>query len=147
MGLDQAGQIPDDDSIPDSAVLLRRVQSMHWFPQRPKPLSPGAFSDNGPGMSVFVSERLVGLGGSPEDAIADHAGFGLVTLTAGDIRREGFGIAFTPYNETPLGQSHADVYCKKLDSKKKHLRDACQVVVEPALNAPGSGLFTPATEE
>lgn len=82
-------------------------------------------------MSVFVKDRLLALGGSSDDALVNHPGFGYVELTVGDIRKEGLGIVLTPVDDTPLGQSHADVYCKKTGSKRSHLRDACKVIVEP----------------
>jgi hypothetical protein len=82
-------------------------------------------------MSVFILDRLLELGGAAEDALAGHDGFGLAQLTVADIRKERLGIQFTPTDQTPLGQSHADVYCKKRDAIQKHLRDASTIIVEP----------------
>ena len=117
---------PDDPSISNDALLLRRIPPWHYDPRRPKPVSSNAFDDDpdGGSMSVYVQDRLTALGGTPVDPLAGHDGYGIGTLSVFAVRNEGFGVVYRPLDETALGQAHAEVHCKKTDGKKKHLRDA-----------------------
>jgi hypothetical protein len=120
---------PDDLTIPDDAVLWRRIPSWHWVQDenlgRMRP-STAAFEDDDDGspMSVALASECAG----PEVVLAGHEGFALAAFTAGFARQRGQRIARDPRPGEPW---HAVVIGKKTHSVRKQLARDCQWVVAP----------------
>ena len=129
------GDPPDDRSISDDFVLLRRIAPSFYVLKDGRPiLSSGAFNDppDGSSMSVHVLEKLAELGLDAVNVIDGHDGYGLVALTAGQFRDEGFGIVWVPdVADGVRGQAHAEVHCKKTPGKRKRLREGCRHLTGP----------------
>jgi len=83
-------------------------------------------------MSVFVREKLIDLGLDEASATSDHPGYGLVGVTARQVRDEGFGVVLSPNPDDGVrGQAHAQVHCKKTRARKQHLKKACVHLLGP----------------
>lgn len=119
----------DDSAIPDDATLLRRIYP-GWYVGSGEEtrLSKQAFEDpkDGSSMSVWIRERLVEFGLSAEDVLAGYQEYGLVSLTAKQVRDAGFGVTWAPDPaDGTRGMAHAEVHCSKSPSKRKHLVQSC----------------------
>lgn len=117
----------DDETIPSSAVLWRRIPPWHYKPDhnlndyRP---STASFEDdtNGSPMSAYIAEEC----GEPSNALEGHDGFGLVAIVAERVRQLGLKIV---RNDTPGPRGHVLVVGKKTDSVKKKIKKASEWVV------------------
>jgi hypothetical protein len=121
-----AAHPPGPDDIPDDAELWRRIPPRH-YPQgdgRTWP-SSAAFEDppNGTWMSVFIASECRDY----NLLLADYPDFGLVSLTARQVRECGLEVVRKPMEGQPPG--HSEVVGKKTDSIRKKLAKACRWVV------------------
>lgn len=126
---------PTTVPIANETVLLRRVHP-NWFAGEGanRTITSQAFQDSADGtsMSMHVERRLIDAGLTAFAALDGFDGYGLVSLTAGQLRAEGFTIEWDPDDgDGPRGQAHVVVHCNKSSSRRKHLRDACVVVAVP----------------
>jgi hypothetical protein len=124
------GQWSDDVSIPDDAVLWRRIPPWHvtydWRQQRWRP-SSAAFEDDPDGhpMSVVIG----GTGRNPRDVLgATHADYGVWEITAGLARQYGQVVVRAPTPEEP---AHALIVGKKRESTGKAFARGGQWAVRP----------------
>jgi len=119
------------DPLPDELILWRRVPQ-DWVVletgtdgvERSRP-SSACFSDSkdGSAMSLFDSETCGGLA-----AILDgHPGFGIVAITAGQLRAKGLTVART----SDGGPGHCEAAGKKTQSIKSGLAKCASWVVRP----------------
>lgn len=115
----------DDDSIPSTEQLLRRVPPAWWVFDsnlgRRRPTS-AAFDD--PEMSVAIQSSLLARGEPVTKVLRGHEGFGLVSITAGLVRQLGQGVAKDPLPEDP---DHAVVFGRKTDGTRRRLSKDCSV--------------------
>ena len=122
---------PPIEDIPDAAVLWRRIPSKPgWIvpvgdagDRRP---SSGAFEDDQDGSSM--SMYLEGHGNEVADVLRDHESYGLVALTAGQLRELGLTIVSQPEPGFP---SHVEVEGNKTHGLRSKLAKRCRWVVLP----------------
>lgn len=116
----------DDKDIPDSACLLRRIPpyGIKGNPGRPNSSNFGN-SPDGTGTSVDILEQ----DREPGDSLAGHDGFGLVSVTAGDLRSLGLGIIRIPLPGNP---HHAHIQGPKSRSIKRKIAECAEWVVHPS---------------
>ena len=124
----------DDLTIPDSAILWRRVrydQTSFDHDQRRLRPSSKAFQDVEQGgvkaLSVFLAEIEHAAGHTAGDILRNHPDFGLVAVTAGVMRACGLTIVRNPTQENP---GHAHVVGKKTGSVRSKIAKSAQWVVE-----------------
>ncbi len=123
----------DDLSIPDDAVLWRRVTPEQCVKDtssgeyRP---SSAAFKDHPDGspMSVLLADEVEASGRSAESVLAAYKGYGLVAFTAGLVRELGLGIVRSPLDYEP---AHAEVFGRKTRSVRRTLARRCEWVIRP----------------
>ena len=120
----------NDDPIPHSAGLLRRIHPEQVIGKntgRPRP-SSAAFKD--PNLSVDVEPLLHAAGLDWKFSLRDHPGYSLVRFTKQVAIDQGFDVVPQPLINNP---SHAVVVGKKTPGKANALRDASQwvLVVDP----------------
>ena len=119
----------DDPTIPDGAVLWRRVPPWHFFYDenlgRVRP-SSAAFDDDTDGepLSIVLAAESDG----PERVLAGHAGYALAAFTAGLARECNQGIARDPLPDEP---AHALVFGRKTRSVRNRLAQSATWVVPP----------------
>ena len=136
------GLPPDDETIYDDDVLLRRVH-----PQKVVPDGAGGFRLSGSifedltdpetgtkAMSVLVEWLLEELGGAGADLVRDqYAGWGLVAVRAREIRECGLTVCWAPSeHEGRYADAHAHVFGKKRGSTQHRLRDTCEQRMLPS---------------
>lgn len=137
----------EQDSIDDDAILYRRIHPDHilWDQagqERAPPISKSAFGDYpedralalgcpGPAMSVHLASVLRTQGREPGDLLQSPS-YGLVRLTAGDVRSYEQGVQYWPTDED---ESHAVVFSKngrkRTKSQEKKVRDSAEWVIVP----------------
>ena len=76
-------------------------------------------------MSVTIADTATV---SSTEYIREFPGFGLVKITAGQIRELDLGVTAEPTDSDP---AHAYVHGKKTPAKKKKLALACEWVIKP----------------
>ena len=119
----------DDESVPQTAVLWRRIPKWHYkydeneADYRPSTASFEDDSDGSP-MSSYLADEC----GEPAVALKGHQGFGLVALTAAQVRELGLKIVRM---ETPGPPGHVLVVGKKTDGVRKKLKKHCTWVKRP----------------
>jgi hypothetical protein len=125
----------DDLTIPAGSMLWRRIPP-EWVIHdenlgRKRPSSQ-AFQDDRDGnpMSVFLADLMVELGRGPEEALAGHEGYALVSFSVGLARECNQGVAREPTLTEP---AHAVVFGKKTGSVRNRFARECDWVVPPAL--------------
>lgn len=126
-----AAAFTDDPTIPDTAILWRRIPPGDVYLvfdeslNRSRP-SSAAFQDSKDGspMSVFIADDLDG----PHDALAGHDGFYLVGFSAGVARECGLSVVRDPANDPP---GHAFVVGAKTKSHCRKLARRCRWIVGP----------------
>jgi hypothetical protein len=110
--------LDDDPTIPDEAILWRRVPSIHWvmdsrtLTRRP---SSAAFEDHPDGspMSAALAAEMTG----PEELLQGLPTFGIVAFTAGFARREcQQSVVRDPAPDKPW---HVHVVGRKTDGVRK----------------------------
>lgn len=129
---------PDDATVPDNAILLRRIHPAFKISRPDREFSSAAFEDledeDGiEAMSINLEDRLLELGGVAVEALDGRLDHWLVSLTAGEVRSRGLGVVRSPVaGAGRLGASHGDVHGKKSRACKVYLAAACKVRVTPA---------------
>jgi hypothetical protein len=117
--------------LPDELILWRRVPKdsvvVEMGPdglERSRP-SSACFTDSrdGTAMSLFDSERC---GGLPA-VLEGHPGFGIASITVGQLRARGLTVART----TDGGPGHCEAAGKKTQSIKSGLAKCAKWVVRP----------------
>lgn len=127
----------DDPSIPDDAILWRRIHPGELVPHeetgKPRPKST-QFRDSNDGtpMSVYLADIALRENRNPEDILAnDYPGEGMVSFTAGFVR--GLGLRVQP-NPRPEEPAHA--YVSGIGKKNKKIQrtiaKVCKILVYPA---------------
>lgn len=122
---------PDDQSIPDTEPLWRRVS-----PDQLKPREGGAFEvssvafrDKSGEISVHLSSLT-----TKELALARFPTFSLAALPAGTPRKHGLAVSRDPL---PEDSSHALICPKTSKGQARLLAEACELVVlKPPLPSP-----------
>lgn len=123
----------DDLSIPDQAVLWRRIPPwhfvfnanlQHWRP------SSAAFDNDPDGnpMSVILAEAALEAGRTPVVVLSSHEGYGMAAIMAGFARACGQGVARDPVPEEP---AHAVVFGPKPKSVRRQLAKEAAWVLPP----------------
>lgn len=120
----------DDESIPRAATLWRRIPPWHYTYDnnvddfRP---STASFEDDmdGDPMSAYLADECR----EPSNALEGHDRFGLVALSADDVRQLGLKIV---RREVPGPKGHVLVVGKKTDGTKKQLKRRSVWVVRPS---------------
>lgn len=120
----------DDRAIADETPIWRRISPQWWVRDENRGgfrVTSQAFQDhrNGSPMSVAIATEC-----SEEEFIGDHAGYGIAQLLVGEARGCNQGVVRAPLRELP---AHAHVVGKKNTRNRQCLRDAAQVIVEPAV--------------
>lgn len=119
--------VEDDASIPDDAVLWRRIPWIHWTPVggtgETRRVSSAAFDGNE--MSVEIAAECQG---GAEALLHGHDGFGFVAFTAKDARDLGWTVVRDPLENSP---AHALVCGNKTHGKRKELVRRCRVERAP----------------
>jgi hypothetical protein len=138
----------DKQTVPDDAVIFRRVgpDFWDWPDDRDEPvISKGAFQDYtaeaaadkgypAPCMSVYLARVVEESGREPKDLLSDFGSeYGLVSLTAGQLREVGQGIQYSREEDE---KAHAVVFCvakaKRSKGERKRLADMARWVVKPS---------------
>lgn len=123
----------DDPSIANDAVLWRRIHPT-WKVRDDNSggwrVTSAAFDDSRDGspLSVLLAAVVRESGRGPADVLSGFTGYFLASLTAGDARRCGQGIARTPEPDEP---AHASVFGRKTKSIKRKLADAAGWIIGP----------------
>jgi hypothetical protein len=127
---------PDDPDIQDGHEMLRRIPPWHIVAdansgfRRP---SSAAFEDDNDGSPMSMYRRTVidATGGNIERVMVGHLGYGLVGVSAGDLRSRDQTIHSDPLPEEP---SHAVVCGPKTDSNRKFFyRRSVWVIMPPGI--------------
>jgi hypothetical protein len=126
--------VDDDSSIPDDEVLLRRI-TPDWADLDDslgtvRPTSQAFQGHRGSGrMSVHIASVLSQLDLAWESVVERMPGYGIVSLTAGEVRAAGLGVRLDPLPEDPShGVVSGDL---KKRSVRKQLREAASWVRMP----------------
>ncbi len=123
----------DDPTILDEHILWRRIRPGWWHYDdnlgRYRPNSD-SFKDSNDGspMSVFLSEVALAAGQDAQSCLIGHGGYGLVFMTARDVRAAGMGISRAP---KPGEEAHAFVFGKKTKGKSTMMARASDWLIEP----------------
>lgn len=130
-----ARNFPDDPTVADATELLRRIPPRHIVFDvklgRERP-SSAAFEDDEDGdpMSVYRVDVIKSEGASEERVMVGHAGFGLASLTAGQMRSKDQTVFSAPL---PAESSHAKVCGPKPHSVRRWFaKQAIWVMPPPA---------------
>ena len=119
----------NDDRIPQSAGLLRRIhpeQVIGRSTGRPRP-SSAAFKD--PNLSVDVEPLLQAAGLDWRRSLRDHPGYSLVRFSKQSAIDQGLDVVLQSISGNP---AHAVVVGKKTPGKANALRDASEwIFVDP----------------
>jgi len=119
----------DDDLIPSTAVLWRRIPVWHYkFDQNENDFRPSTASyeddKEGSPMSAYLATEC----GEPASALEGHEGFGLVAFTVSQARDLGMKIV---RDERPGPRGHVLIVGKKTDRVRKGLKRCCDWVERP----------------
>jgi hypothetical protein len=119
----------DDPTIPNHAVLWRRIPPHHIEPDNKRGgrmISSAAFRNGGGGepMSAFLADVV----GDPAMILAGHQGYGLVAFTAGLARELGQRVV---HDVEGGGRGHVVVVGNKTHGVRKRLRAGCVWVFRP----------------
>jgi hypothetical protein len=127
----KSGDVDDDDvSIPDEMRVLRRIPPGMTAPKDANSRRPS--SDNFCNDPEDGSGTSVDLWDGTEDPLASlegHDGFGLVSITVGEIRATGLGVCPAPLDDNPR---HAVIQGRKTDGIMRRLARASVWIREPA---------------
>jgi hypothetical protein len=121
---------PDDPSIPDDAILWRRIPSYHVVYDHnigcERPTSDAFVDSPDTPMSVALATRCKDV----DEFLEGHAGFAVVSFTAGFARSLGQRVAADERPDQPAW--HAFVIGKKTHSvRKKFAKNFTWVVAPP----------------
>lgn len=119
----------DDPSIPDAAVVWRRVPP-EWVKFEDGVLRPstGAFGDSSDGspMSAVANRQDRG----PESIVARYPGCGVIGMSAKSLRDLGFALVRAPDDED---EDHIYVAGNKTKGARKRMKYGCWWLVQPAV--------------
>lgn len=126
-------RFPDDLAIGDEVGLLRRIPKWHFVWDgndgsiRP---SSAAFEDDRDGapMSVYRTDIITAEDDSVDRVMKGHAGFALVSITAGSVRRKAQTVHPEPL---PEEASHAVVCGPKKKGTRRWFVRHCRWVIRP----------------
>jgi len=124
---------PDDRSVPDDEVLLRRIPRWHVFHDenmgRVRP-SSAAFEDDGDGdpMSVYLSGIIQSEKRTPDSVLAGHADYALAGLSAGLVRE----LQQTVHPDARDDTAHEVVCGSKTDRTRRNFAKRSHWVIPPA---------------
>ena len=126
-------EFPDDPDTHNADQMLRRVPPWHFVPDdnsgslRP---SSAAFEDDDDGSPMSMHRRTVidSTGGHIERLMVGHIGFGLVGLSAGDLRSRDQTVHSDPLDDEP---AHALICGTKTDSNRRFFRRQSVWVIAP----------------
>jgi len=124
---------PDDLSIPDDAVIWRRVPDRHFvaIPEGQIRPSSAAFDDDPDGDSM--SAVLATPGRDPYPVLLGNEGWGLVAIEVRLVRELGWSIEKTPEPDEP---DHVHVHGNKTKGKTRRVaRDCAWVIPPPAMRS------------
>jgi hypothetical protein len=126
---------PDDPSIPDDAILWRRIPSYHIIydqnMSRERPTSDAFMDSPDTPMSVALAAKCKDVG----EFLEGHVGFAVVSFTVGFARNLGQRVAADRRPDQPAW--HAFVIGKKTDSvRKKFAKNFTWVVAPPPRSSP-----------
>lgn len=130
---DCARNFPDDPAISDEAALLRRIPPWHFVSDeklgRTRP-SSAAFEDDADGdpMSVYRRDVIESEGADLQRVMVGHLGFGLASLTAGQVRSKHQTVFPDPL---PEESSHAKVCGQKTDAVRRWFAKQAIWVIPP----------------
>ena len=130
---DCATNFPNDQSVGDEIVLLRRIPPMHFYYdhrlQRCRP-SSAAFEDDRDGdpMSVYRNDVIASEGGDVERVMVGHESFAMVGLDAGQFRSRQQTIFPDPL---PEESSHTKVCGPKTASNRRWFAKQAEWIVSP----------------
>lgn len=127
-------ELVDDPTIPDKAVLWRRVHYENYVVDenegrlRRRPTSH-AFRDSKDGspMSVFLADEF----DEPDEVLEDHDGWGLVSITAGLARKCGQLVVRDRAPDAPRGHAYV-VGDKRKKTVRQCLATQAEEVVSPS---------------
>ncbi len=128
-----ARKFPDDRTIADAAILLRRIPDWHFFFDkklgRVRP-SSAAFEDDEDGdpMSMYRRDIIESEGGSVERVLVGHNGFALASLTAGQLRSKLQTIFPDPL---PEESSHSKICGGKGEGARRWFAQKAEWVIPP----------------
>jgi hypothetical protein len=128
-----ARKFPDDRTIADEIVLLRRIPKWHFcFDKKLGRMrsSSAAFEDDDDGdpMSVYRRDVIESEGGEVPRIIVGHAGFALASLTAGQVRSKTQTVFPDPL---PEESSHAKICGPKTESVRRWFAAQAIWVIPP----------------
>lgn len=132
-----ARNFPDDPTVADATALLRRIPPWHFVPDeklgRTRP-SSAAFEDDedGDSMSVYRRDVIEAEGASVERVMVGHTGFGLASLSAGQVRSKNQTVFPDPL---PEESSHAKVCGPKPTGVRRWFAKQAIWVIPPPNNA------------
>jgi hypothetical protein len=117
---------PDDASIPNTAIVWRRITREQYSREEHRPTS-AAFCDSSDGTPMSATMP-------PDDlSAADYAktwgAFGVAALTVGQLRALGLGVTRIPADIDPY---HVGVHGKKTGKCRNGLKKTCSWVHEPS---------------
>ena len=117
----------------DSVALLRRIPQWHfYFDIRLGKIRPrsAAFEDDADGdpMSVYRRDVIEADGGAVQRVMIGHAGFALVSLTAGQFRSKQQTVFPNPL---PEESSHAEICGPKPEGTRRWFAKQAEWVIAP----------------
>jgi hypothetical protein len=123
----------DDPAITNDESLWRRIHPDWVVPDQNRGgvrVSSAAFDDSHDGspLSVLLAGVVRATGRGPENVLVGFLGYALASITAGDARTCGQGVAPTPRSDEP---AHASVFGPKTKPIKRQLAKAARWVITP----------------
>jgi hypothetical protein len=122
-------QPPDDPTVPDDAILWRRIPPWHVQPDQKRggrQVTEQSFRDDSDGDPM--SAVLATSGREPQEVLWGHDGFGLVSIPVSAVRHLGLGVVRHPEPDEP---HHVYVVGDKPRPVRRALRAAAIWVVRP----------------
>jgi hypothetical protein len=116
---------PDDKSIPDDAIVWRRIAKDHYNPDDRRP-STAAFSDSSDGTPMSATMPPGTL--SAEEYVQTWGAHAVAQWTVGQLRALGLGVTRIPTDRDPF---HVGVHGAKTGSCRKNLKRLCVWAAEP----------------
>ena len=126
--LPPSAQPRDDLSIPDEAVIWRRISKDHYESDTRRP-STAAFSDPSDGSSMSATAPPSTL--KADDYAQRWGAYAVAEFTAGELRALGFGLTWVATDPPDLDPYHVEIHGPKTGSRKKKLKSLCRWAYEP----------------
>lgn len=128
---DPNAELPDDLTIANECRLFRRIVERFVIAEGETfRISSQAFSNSsdGSGMSVWLEDRMLELGLTPDDALVGHENTWLAEVTAGAMRALDQRVVRTPQNDEP---AHGEVLGSKSGKRRGKIRDEASWAIPP----------------